>query len=255
MAKYGSGSVWFLIDGFDMIVNKLQSLRCKFSAITEPTHGLGDTWEAHTPTGISRAELAQEGAFFDDTANYMHYLQTSSGGTPVGSQTAATSPKVVCLGVAGNTTGQDFIGIKGEFQTEYEVLSQGGKLTRANATYIVTGNAEHGKIIRSLAATTADVTQYLDNGVLTSQGGSAYFQVTSIALGASTGVALTVLESAATSTAFTAVATVTTTGIGAWRVSSTDAQIERWLSSVVDFSSAATSGSPSITCFVGFARI
>lgn len=253
MSKYGSSSVLFLVDGYDMSVNKLQGLSYKVQSLTEPTHGIGDTWEEHTPVGLSKAELSQEGAFFDSSTSggFLHVLQSTS----IGGQGPSSTEKVVCIGVAGNTSGQPFIGLKGEFQSDYEVLGSVGKLTRANASYVVTGNAEHGQIIRPLTATTADATNYLDNGVATANGGAAYFQVTSLSLGASTGVALTVLDASSSAAAYTAVATVTVSAVGAYRVASGDASIDRWLSSTVDFSSAATSGSPSITCFIGFSRL
>lgn len=251
MSKFGSASGWFLLDGYNMIVNKLQGFTYKISSITEPTHGIGDSWEEHTPAGLSRAEITQEGAFFDDTAAYIHAVLSTS----IGGQSPASSARVACMGVEGNTSGTDFTGFQGTYTQDYEALGAVGKLTRANASYVVTGKAEHGKIIRPLAATTGDVTNYLDNAVATTNGGAAYFQVTSIALGASTGVALTVLDASSSAAVYTSVATVTVSAIGAYRVASGDNTIDRWLSSTVDFSSAATSDSPSITAFIGFSRL
>ena len=250
MSKFGSSSILLLVDGYDMSVNKLQGLNYKIQSITEPTHGIGDSWEENTPVGLSRAELTQEGAFFDSSTSggFLHVLNS----TTIGGQSPSSTGKVVCIGVAGNTTGKPFVGFKGELVQDYEVLGSVGKLTRANVSYVVTGNAEHGTIIRPVTTTTASVTSYLDNSAQTTNGGSAYVQVTAITNLVSTGITIVISDAAASSGTYVAIGTVTTTGIGGWQVATTDNTIGRWLSAAVN---VTTSGCPSLTCFVGYSRL
>src|SRR3990167_2007325 len=106
--KYGSASVLFLVDGYSLIANKLKSLRYKQEALQEKSDGLGDSWEEHAPTGLSKIELAQEGAFFDTGLNRIH--TALSGSVPT---TPQASVRIVCLGLAGGTGGGAVIGLLG----------------------------------------------------------------------------------------------------------------------------------------------
>ena len=148
--KYGSAKVWFLVDGYNLITAKLKGLRAKVEALQEPTHGLGDLSEAHGPTGLSRAEVAQDGGFFDTSTNGAH--AALAGGLPTSAQATA---RVVCLGFAGSVIGEGFLGFEGVFQVAYDVIAQLGNLTKANAEYLVTGKAERGVILHALGAETA----------------------------------------------------------------------------------------------------
>lgn len=144
--KFGSPSVWFLVSGYNLLSNKLQELRHKVTIETEETTGLGDSWREHTPTGLSSAELAQSGAFFDTSTAGIHALLAANTGTT----------RVVTLGLAGDTAGSPFVGFEAPLATEYEVLAENGKLTKANAAYLVSGKADRGLILQPLAAKTAD---------------------------------------------------------------------------------------------------
>ena len=150
--KFGSGSAWLLVDGYNLIAAKLKSLTYKVEALLEPTTGLGDTWEEHTPTGMSKVTLAQDGGFFDTTAT-TGFHAAMSGATTL---TPQSTPRVVCFGFAGHTIGESFVGIQGSYTNTYEVLASVGDLTKANATHSVTGQRDAGQILQPLAVKTAD---------------------------------------------------------------------------------------------------
>jgi hypothetical protein len=149
--KYGSASVGFLVDGFNLLVNGVQGLRYKLSALTEPTHGLGSSYEEHTPTGMSKVELAQDGAFWDTGTASIHAAMAAK--VPTSPQ---ATPRVICLGFAGQTIGEPAVGLQGAFSTSYDVLGQNEKLTKANVEYLISGRLDHGRIVQELAAKTAD---------------------------------------------------------------------------------------------------
>src|SRR3990172_8309141 len=135
MAKFGSASVLFLIDGFNILAGKVQDLSHKIVNETEPAHGLGDSWHEHSPTGMSAAELVQNGAFFDTSSGSSHAALGTLSADPQG------TPRVVVTGHAGQTIGQPFVGFEGTIQESYEVLAKVGNLTRANAEHKVSGKA------------------------------------------------------------------------------------------------------------------
>ena len=149
--KYGSASGWLLVDGFNLTAAKLQGLRCKVESVTERTDGLGDAYPAHTPVGLSKVELAQDGAFWDTSTGQIHdALEDHLGTSP------QRTARIACCGFAGHTIGESFVGLQGAFTHEYEVLGQRENLTKANAAYRITGQVDHGVILQGLAAKTAD---------------------------------------------------------------------------------------------------
>lgn len=171
--KFGSASVWCLVDGYNLISNKLKGLRYKIEALRERSDGLGDAWEEHTPTGLSRAELAQEGAFWDTTQFRIHAAMANSLPT-----TPQASVRIACLGMAGHTAGESFVGFQGAYTATYDVLGTVGGLTKANVQYAITGQADHGIVIQPLAAFTQDlVSASVDNGAATTGGGIGYLQI------------------------------------------------------------------------------
>lgn len=181
--KYGSQSVLFLVDGYNLVTSKLKALRYKHEAMQERTDGLGDAWEESTPIGLSKVELAQDGAFFDTTLNRIHTAMVG-----LSSQTPASVARVVCAAFAGNTLGNPMTGFEGAFTTQYDVLAEIGKLTKANAAYAVSGALDHGIILQELATKTEDWNNASvdDNGGSSSSGGVGYLQV-SASFGAFTG--------------------------------------------------------------------
>jgi hypothetical protein len=147
MAKYGSSSASvFLVNGYDFIANALQGIAWKEEAKTEMTHGLGSSAEQVTPIGIKKYTLTQSGAFFDDTANTMHDRLKAG----------ATDSRIVCFAVAGNSVSAPFVGCLGAFTVGYEVLAQNEALTKANATYAISGLSYWGQIVQPWATKTGD---------------------------------------------------------------------------------------------------
>lgn len=153
--KYGSGSIWFLVDGYNMVLNKVQELGFKISSALEPSHGVGDTWEESTPSGMSKAELTQGGAFWDTQTNYIHDALAASSKGPA-SLTPQSAVRVVSLGFMTSAVGALFKGVQGAFTAVYEVLSSNGKLTRGNVEYTVSGKLEEAVVLHALGAETAD---------------------------------------------------------------------------------------------------
>jgi len=149
--KYGGKSVFFFADGYNLITAKLKGLRFKVTAMTEDVTGLGDSAEAHLPTGLSKAELSQDGGFFDTAALQTHAAH--SGSVPT---TPQAPVRTVCAGFAGATIGEMFIGFIGAFTGAYEVLAQLGSLTKANVEYTISGQLDRGQILQPLATKTAD---------------------------------------------------------------------------------------------------
>lgn len=176
MAKYGPASILFLVDGYNMLANKVQTLTHKVVALITKSDGLGDTWEEHSPIGVSMAELAQEGAFFDTTALRSHAAFSAS--VPSSPQ---ASVRIACCGFSGNTAGEAFFGFEGDFTEEYEVVASRGDLQKANTVHRITGQRDEGKIIQALATKTADwntESAPIDNAASTANGGVGYQQVT-----------------------------------------------------------------------------
>lgn len=150
--KFGGGSVWFLVDGYDVLTAKAKQLALKVTSKTEATAGLGDTWDAHTPIGRSMVTLTQGGAYFDTTATTGLHAGFS-GSVP---SSAQASTRVICVGFGGNTIGAPFFGMEGAFSSEYEVLAEQDGLTKANVGYSITGQRDQGAIVQELEAKTSD---------------------------------------------------------------------------------------------------
>jgi len=169
MAKYGSsGFSVLLIDGYNLLANKVKNFRHEIEALLEGSTGLGDGFEEHTPTGMQKASLAQDGAFFDDVANRMH--------TAMAAGTATN--RVLCFAYAGNTVGQPFVGLEGTYACKYGVLGTVGQLTKANASYVVSGRLDRGVILQDWSAETVDLTgAWVDNAAASAAGGAGYLQV------------------------------------------------------------------------------
>jgi len=149
--KFSSSSVLLLVAGYNLLAMKLKTLTHKTESITEPTHGLGDSSEEHTPVGVSRTTVTQGGGLFDTNTGSSH--AALSAGFPTTPQSAA---RVVCLGFAGQEVGAPFIGCRGEFTHTYEVMGEIAGLTKANTEYKVSGAHERGQIVQPLATKTAD---------------------------------------------------------------------------------------------------
>ena len=145
--KQGSSSFSvFLVDGYNLLAAKVKNITTKVEPLQEESHGLGDSWNESTPTGMRRGTLTQEGAFFDTGTNNIHTALKAM----------STTPRIVCAAWAGNAIGALFRGFNGALQLSYEVLGTVGLLTKANAAYGVTGQVDDGVIVQHHAAKTAD---------------------------------------------------------------------------------------------------
>ncbi len=149
--KYGSASALFLVDGYNFLGAKLKSLSLKITSLTEPTDGLGDAHEIHTPTGKQQASLTQGGGLFDTSALNIHAAMQS--GTPTSPQATA---RISVVGVMGNTVGAVVYGLRAMFTATYEVLVDNGKMAKANVEHVMAGLVERGQIVQPLATKTAD---------------------------------------------------------------------------------------------------
>lgn len=148
MSMYGGSTIGFwLVRGYSLLGAKLQGISRKVAAKQERTDGLGDSWEEYTPTGMKVSTLTQEGAFFDTGTNLLHEAMKTA---------PTTATAVACLAHEGNTIGKHFFGWGGAIHTGYEVLGKLGGLTKADVTYAISGEADEGIILQSLAAKTSD---------------------------------------------------------------------------------------------------
>ena len=150
--RFGPSNFWGpFVDGFNLSSAKLTNFSDKIIAAMVESHGLGDSWKERTPTGEKDTELVQEGAYFDTTADSSHdALSTSVPSSPQAVE------RVVSFGYAGATIGEPFVGIKGAYSHEYEVLTSPDDLQKANVTYAISGQRDAGAILQPLATKTAD---------------------------------------------------------------------------------------------------
>jgi hypothetical protein len=145
--KVGSSSFSvFLVDGYNLLAAKLQGITHKVESHMEKSDGLGDAWEASSPTGVQTATLAQTGAFFDDSTNNIHAALSASEGVS----------RTVAFAFAGNVIGKPFVGLQGVYGQAYDVLAQNAALTKANVGYTVSGSLDRGVIVQDWVAKTVD---------------------------------------------------------------------------------------------------
>lgn len=172
--KYGSASIFILVDGYNLVANKLKGWQHKVTSALEKTDGLGDSWEEHTPTGMKTAEISQNGALFDTADGRIHEAMAASvPGSP------QATPRIACFGYAGMLADALFVGVQGEFTEAYDVLAQLGQLIKANVTHRITGKLEWGRVLYPLQTQTQDfIGDWVDNGSATTAGATGYQQLT-----------------------------------------------------------------------------
>ncbi len=152
MGKYGVPDAFLFVDGYDLIANKVQSLRHKVTALQVKSDGLAEEWEEHSPTGQSKAEVVQEGGFFNTAALKSHAALKTLPANPL------ATVRIACMGFAGQTKGNPFIGFEGEYTEDYEVVAARADLHKANTTHKVTGRREPGQIIQEIGRQKAILT-------------------------------------------------------------------------------------------------
>lgn len=178
MSLYGPKDVFFLVDGFDLLANKLKGATWEDEALQEETTGLGDEWEEHSPVGKRRATLTQVGAFFDDATNAIHDAMKAS---------VPASPndpvRIISVGVLSDAIGSKCVGFEGAYSRVYKLIAapQGAELQKADVEYTITGAADAGVVLQPLEQKTADWdTESTPVDLLTgptSNGLTAYMQV------------------------------------------------------------------------------
>jgi hypothetical protein len=136
----------FLVDGYSLLSAKVKEFSHEVEVELEPSEGLGDSWRATLPTGMRNATIIQNGAFFDTTAAGIHAAMSA----------APATTRLVAWAPAGNSIGALFVACQGTLTAKYGVLSEGAKLTKANAAYQVTGALDEGVIVQAHGAVTAD---------------------------------------------------------------------------------------------------
>lgn len=239
MAKYGSAQFSvFLIGGYSLLAAKVKNVSRKVENILEPSHGLGDGWEESTPTGLGRAQLTQDGAFFDDGTNNIHAAL----------KTAPNTARVGVVANAENLLGRAFTGFLGVIAMGYEVLGQLAGLTKANATYGVSGQVDEGVILQPHAALTANTTgTNVDNTASSANGGVGYLEVS--AYSGFTNVVAKIQHSADNSIWADLITFATVTAAPIAERLTVAGSVNRHTRSVV-----TVTGSGSVTPFIGFAR-
>jgi hypothetical protein len=243
--KFGPGSGILLLDGYNVLSNKVTSLSEKSISELTDTTGIGDTAYETAPVGKVTMEVVQEGAFFDTTALYSH--AAFSGSVPTSPQ---ASVRIMCVGFAGQTIGYPFVGCEGSYSDSYEVVAELGNLQKANVSYAMTGTRSAGLILQPLAVKTDswDTTSSpVDNAASSSAGGVGFIQCT--AASGFSGFVGKVRHSADDTTYSDLLSfTDNVTAPFAERVS-VSGTVNRYLS----FTGIIT-GSGSITIFAGFSR-
>jgi hypothetical protein len=167
MPKAGSAQFTLLaLGGTSLLGAKVKEFSWKPEALQEDTTGLGDSWIDQTPTGIRRATVVQNGAYFDTALNGMHLKLAAM---PLPAQTLVWSPD-----------GVTFFQTTGTLVTGYEVLASNGALTKANVTYTISGAlAANGAVVQPAEDRTVTWTSAkLDSGAASALGGTASQSVT-----------------------------------------------------------------------------
>lgn len=174
MTRRSSADVGFLlVDGYD-VMGVTTDLTDKIEALIEEVLPLGGAWPENLYVGVKRAELSQEG-YFDDAADSINdALEGKSGDS-----------RVLCYGPEGNTIGQKFVGYEGAVQVNYERIASKGQLHRANAKYSGSGQVDEGEILHGHIAEDGDddtETTPVTVSAQTTDGGTAYLQVSALDL-------------------------------------------------------------------------
>jgi|SRR5690554_1222946 len=244
MARRGSSEVGFLlVDGYD-ILGVSTSLTDNLEAHIQEGHGFGESWVRQLPTGTKQAEITQEG-FYDDAS-------LSSNDALVGKEGVN---RLLCYGLEGNTIGRNFVAYSGAMQANCTRIATRGELHRANSSYQGNGIVEDGKILHPHVAETGagDTTgSAVDHGASTVEGGTAYLQVSALALGGHDGALVKILHSDDGEIWDELVAFTALTAAPGKARNVAAGEVKRYLAASWEFTGAGES--PQIKFFAGFRR-
>lgn len=245
MAKYSSADVAFFLIGGYSLLGFMTDFNEKIEKPTEDTTVLGVRWAQSEQVGLRKASLSQNG-FYDDASGASNEALVGLSG----------SDRVAMYGLAGNAKGRAFRGLAGAIEAVYDRVMSLGALHKANASYVVNGAAEEGKLVHELAAETTasgnSQSSSVDNAASSANGGAAYVEVSGLTLGGYTNVTLKARHSADNST-FADLATFTnvTAAPTAERVAVVGT-INRYTASLWLFNGAGSG--PSVTFAMGVVR-
>ena len=156
----------------------------------ERTDGLGDGWEEHLAVGVRRAELSQSG-WWDSADGLINDALAAK----------EDEQRVMCIGLDGNSVGDEFIGIRGAYAGEFERVATRNELVKANATYMITGHVDHDALILSpYQRRTADwLPSPVSNVATTTAGMVVFLQIGHLSLGGYTGLQISIEHGVTTS--------------------------------------------------------
>lgn len=146
--KYSSAKFnVFMVDGYNLLGAKPKGVVHKITNVIQGnTHGLGDAWEESSAVGILKGEMAQSGAFFEDTASGMHDAFKA----------VTTATRLLVFAIAGNTIGKMFVGFQGAYEGAYSIITKIANLTMADAEYVISGQVDRGVIVQDWVPKTAN---------------------------------------------------------------------------------------------------
>lgn len=184
MARMSSADVGFLLAGGYSILGDVTMLEDEREAVIEDATVLGVAWEVPAYVGVKRWKLTQEG-FYNDVVLGHNVAFVTPG-----------SSKVVAFAPEGNTQGAKFVGSP-TVQGSYKRQISRGQLHKASVTFESEGNHDEGKILATLTSRgAASSTSSLDNSASSANGGAVYIELTALALGGYTNLAVIVEHSA-----------------------------------------------------------
>jgi len=241
MPRRSSADVSFLlIDGYNLLGTTTQ-LDDTVEALTEESTPLGTRWRRYDPLKLSSASLSQNG-YFDDAAGSAHEALAARSG----------AHRIVCYGWAGNAVGQPVTGFAGALQTTYAVVASRTELTKANATYQGSGEADEAVILLPYGEVTDTLDGPVYDGGAAADGGAVYLQVSALTLGGYDGVRV-IVQHSADNVVFTDLVTFNdvATAPAAARLAIPGA-IQRYARARVEFIGAGSD--PAVTLLVAIAR-
>lgn len=181
MSRYGgSDAAAVLVNGYNLL-SYVTSVSWKKAAVVTDITVLGDDWRRAGDSTLRESELALEG-FYDDTV---------TSGINARALADYGLANVVTLMPDGNTLGLYFEGFRGPIEEAYERMIDLGELHKVGITYRGSQEVETGRIVKTLAAVTANgdtESSDLDGLASSASGGAGYIQMTAITLDTATNV-------------------------------------------------------------------
>lgn len=147
MSKYaGTNFTVFLVDGYNLIASTSDAITIDRESITQETNPFGATSIQNTPINIEKGMFTVGDGFFDATTDALHGATGSAHGVS----------RIVCASIYGDIIGKPFIGYQGVYDQKYVVKDKTTDLTKADVSYLVSGDTNEGVIVQHLATFTAD---------------------------------------------------------------------------------------------------